>query len=381
MDYTGGRGEQGRGRGSGRGRGKGRSTSSSSQRSLNQKKDQAVLGFSCKKPVRLSHSLKPSSSAKSSKKKVDGRSEKATVTTPLLLLGAPTPEKKCSQNSSSRVKNRGVAMSVKEVVNQTRQQLQSSGVSTAQPDRNQRPQSISAPPKAPKTTDSSLPDKYAMLAEFFDSMEAATRLLRLRKANSSFCNICPQVETMTHRRFMYSHVAQMKHLLSEGMLLEKIMAHDEKTLCMKPDLKITLLYDAVLIGKDKVPKANNTLGLRKAFRTRLVEFVKAHPKGDEVPEAILPEPFNRKCQLTPPGCSPLPPMICNSLNPIKGVASSLSVHRQGDLQPSTMSSLLPKNFQRRFSERNIIAQPSLNSPFPLPEQDLDLKPLLRSLKQ
>jgi chromatin licensing and DNA replication factor 1 len=76
---------------------------------------------------------------------------------------------------------------------------------------------------------------------------------------------------------MHSHVAQMKHILPEGMLLEKIMVHDEETLCMKPDLKITLLHDAVLSGKCKVSKANNTLGLRKSFRTRLVEFVKAHP--------------------------------------------------------------------------------------------------------
>lgn len=76
---------------------------------------------------------------------------------------------------------------------------------------------------------------------------------------------------------MYNHVAQMKHILPEGLLLEKIMTHDEERLCMKPELKITVLHDAVLSGKSKVSKANNTLGLRKAFRTRLMEFVKAHP--------------------------------------------------------------------------------------------------------
>lgn len=155
MDGTGGRRQQGEGTGRGKGTctstGRGRSTSSSSsQRSLNQKKDQAVLGFPCKKPVRISKSLK---------KQIDGRSEKATGRTPSLLLGAPTPEKKCSENSSSRVKNRGVAMSVKEVANQTRKLLQSSNDSTARPKRNLRQKSISAPPKAPKTTDFSLPDK------------------------------------------------------------------------------------------------------------------------------------------------------------------------------------------------------------------------------
>lgn len=366
MDRTGCNVEQGRGRG------RGRSTSSSSSQS--QKKDQAVLGFPCKKPVRLSRSLKPRSSEKSSKTQIDGRSEKVTAGNRSLLLGAPTPEKKCNR-SSSRVKNRGVAMSVKEVVNQARQQLQSSNDFKAHANRNQRSMSISAPLEATKTTDFSLPDKHAMLAEFFNSMEAAIRLLRLRKTISSFCNICPQVETMTRKRFMYSHVAQMKHILPEGMLLEKIMAHDEKTLCMKPDLKITLLHDAVLSGKDKVSKANDTLGLRKAFRMRLLEFAEAHPKGDDVPEAILPEPFNRKCHLTSAGCSPLPPIICNSLSSARGVVSSPPDHHQGEPQPSMMSSLLPKNFQRRFSQRNSTAQPSVNSPFPVPEQEPDLNPL------
>lgn len=50
-------------------------------------------------------------------------------------------------------------MSVKEVANQTRKLLQSSNDSTARPKRNLRQKSISAPPKAPKTTDFSLPDK------------------------------------------------------------------------------------------------------------------------------------------------------------------------------------------------------------------------------
>lgn len=153
MDGTGGRRQQGKGTGRGKGTctgtgkgtgtGRGRSTSfSSSQRSLNQKKDPAVLGFPCKKPVRIGQSLK---------KQIDGRSEKATGRTPSLLLGAHMPEKKCSENSSSRVKNKGVAMSVKEVANHSRKLLQSSNDSTARPKRNQRQKSISAPPNAPKT--------------------------------------------------------------------------------------------------------------------------------------------------------------------------------------------------------------------------------------
>jgi hypothetical protein len=364
MDCAGGKGARGRGRGR---------SKYSSQRSVNHnEKNQEVLGFPCKKPVRVNDSLKPAF-AESSKNEINGRSEKAAATSPS-LLGAPTPEKKNSQISSSRVKNRGVAMSIKEVVNQAKQQLLSSSGSTAQPNTIQQSESISIHPKTPNPTNFKLPDKYAMLAEFFDSMEAAIRLLRLRKANSSFHNICPQVETMTHKRFIYSHVAQMKHIFPEGMLLEKTMVHDEKTLCMKPDLKITLLHDAVASGKDKASKGNNTLGLRKAFHTRLVEFVKVYPKGDDVPEAILPEPFNRKCQLTSPGSSPLPPMIGNSLSPARGAASGLPDNHQGESKPSMMSSLLPKNFQRRFSQRTLTPQPSVDSSFPVPKQDPILKP-------
>ena len=80
------------------------------------------------------------------------------------------------------------------------------------------------------------------------------------------------------KRFMY-HLAQMKHIFPEGLLLEKTMTLDEKTLCMNPDLKITLLHDVVLSGKDKASKGNNTLGWRKSFHTCLVAFVKDCPKA------------------------------------------------------------------------------------------------------
>ena len=146
-------------------------------------------------------------------------------------------------------------------------------------------------------------------------------------------------------------------------------------LTVKLDLKITLLHDVVLSGKDKVSKANDTLGLRKSFHMHLLDFAEAHPKGDDVPGVILPEPFNRKFQLISTGFSPLPPIICNRLSLARGVVSSPPDHHQGESQPSMMSSLLPKNFQRRFSQRKSRAQPSVNSPFPMPEKEPCLNPL------
>ena len=107
----------------------------------------------------------------------------------------------------------------------------------------------------------------------------------------------------------------------------------------------------------------------------LLDFSEAHPKGIDVPEAILPEPFNRKCQLTSIGYSPLPPIIFNRLSSVRGVVSSPPDHHQGEPQTSTMSSLLPKKFQRCFYHRNSRAQPYVNSPFPMPEQEPYLNPL------
>jgi hypothetical protein len=68
-------------------------------------------------------------------------------------------------------------------------------------------------------------------------------------------------------------------------------------------------------------------------------------------------------------------MICNSLSPARGVASDPPDHHQEDPKPSMMSSLLPKSFQRRFSQRNFTAQPSANPPLSVREQVPDLKPL------
>ena len=107
----------------------------------------------------------------------------------------------------------------------------------------------------------------------------------------------------------------------------------------------------------------------------LLDFAEAHPKGDDVLEAILLKPFNRKCQLTSVVCSPLPPIIFNLLSSVRGVVSSPPDHHQGEPQPSTMSSLLPKKFQRRFSQRKSTAQPYVNSSFPMSEQELNLNPL------
>ncbi|XAR73267.1 hypothetical protein NMG60_11007180 [Bertholletia excelsa] len=112
---------------------------------------------------------------------------------------------------------------------------------------------------------------------------------------STFTNICPKVEYLTDRRFTYAHLAQLKHILPEVFEMKKILIHDEKTSCMKPDIHIKLNIDAINSGvehNDGKQKLSGNLIMRKVFRARLLESFKAHPEG-KVPEAVLPEPFNQ----------------------------------------------------------------------------------------
>eukprot|EP01018_Ginkgo_biloba_P011733 Gb_04601 [translate_table: standard] len=352
-----------------------------------QKKHQSVLAFPCKKPIRLSPPLQkhhPAAKASKNKKADQGKTkdQKSMEKNPSPSFASLTPEKKSVPAMPGRF-----IMSIKQLVRKTKdlqgskQSASVTGNSTAQDvlesiDLDSSPlpadnlNAVEA--KTPKAADFELPEKYAMLGEFFDSMESAIRLLRLRKQICSFCNICPQVEHLTHKRFMYSHVAQMKYILPEVIQVEKILSHDEKSLCMKPDLKITFLLNALPCSKDGRVASNsniNTSVLRKMFRRRLLEFVTTHPKGDDVPEEILPEPFNRK-KTTIPNTS-VHPLESAISSPSKTAACSLSIE-QRDSQDPIVSSLFPKSFQRCFSQRTVIPEAAPKSSC-ISEQDQTLK--------
>lgn len=60
-------------------------------------------------------------------------------------------------------------------------------------------------------------------------------------------------------------------------MLEKILQHDERTSCMRPEIRITLDVEAIRTkGKSKSHSGN--LQLRKVFRSRLLDFFKSHPE-------------------------------------------------------------------------------------------------------
>ncbi|XP_028071886.1 CDT1-like protein a, chloroplastic isoform X4 [Camellia sinensis] len=187
-----------------------------------------------------------------------------------------TPEK--PPNPPSRVRNRRTAASVEEMRD----------VASERPIPDQdRPYQY----EKSGSDDVNLPEKYEILGKFFNSLDCSIRLLRLRGSMSTFTNICPKVERLTDRRFSHGHLAQLKFILPEVIEIKKVLVHDERTCCMKPDLHVTMNVDAIK-NEGMMKLASGNSHMRKVFQGRLLDFFKAHHEG-EVPEGTLPEPFNQ----------------------------------------------------------------------------------------
>ncbi|KAK9145087.1 hypothetical protein Sjap_004990 [Stephania japonica] len=224
-----------------------------------------------------------------------------------------TPEKPL--RPPQRLRNRSAALSLKDVRTAALGLRRSGRVSSLDPPEStvsQRNGSRSSSNLAAKSRKPPirLPEKYEILGEFFDRMESSIRLLQAKRRTRTFTNIGKGVECMMDslgsywvcfgfrlqtRRFTHTHLAQMKHILPEVIEIEKVLSCDEQTLCMKPDLQITLQGDA-LESKVEEKKGSGYTDLRKVFRSRLSEFYKAHPEVDDIPEEPLPEPFNQSKQ-------------------------------------------------------------------------------------
>ncbi|CAN6544995.1 unnamed protein product [Malus baccata var. baccata] len=137
-----------------------------------------------------------------------------------------------------------------------------------------------------------LPEKYEILSEFFDCLDASIRLLRLRGLMPSFTNLRPKIECLTDRRFTISHLAQLKVVLPEVIEITKVLVKDERTSDMKPDLRVTMNVDAVENDNKLKSEGGGHMHLRRAFRHRLGDISKSHPEGYEIPEETLPPPLN-----------------------------------------------------------------------------------------
>uniref|UniRef100_A0ACD5UF12 Uncharacterized protein n=1 Tax=Avena sativa TaxID=4498 RepID=A0ACD5UF12_AVESA len=185
-----------------------------------------------------------------------------------------------------------------------------------------------------------LPESYEKLCEFFNCFESSTRLLRMKGSKATFPNICASVQNLADRRFTYGNLAQLKYIMPEAIVINKILLRDEKTCCMKPDLQVNLLTDAV---EDTAMQKGETRysALRRMFRQRVVDFFRNHPEGDDIPEHELPHPFTQ----TKPSVAQITPRVVSEA---VSVVPSPSLVEQ---QPVGISHMSP-SFKRRFSQRS-----------------------------
>lgn len=140
-------------------------------------------------------------------------------------------------------------------------------------------------------------------------MDSSIRLLRLKGSTPSFTNVSRKIECLTDRydfsvfacsdlvlynlykvlcfsdcgfcelfrRFTHAHLAQLKFILPEAVVIEKILVLDERNSCMKPDLHVTIDPAAVESAAKGLPQSGN-VSLRRMFRDRLRDFCKSHPE-------------------------------------------------------------------------------------------------------
>lgn len=94
------------------------------------------------------------------------------------------------------------------------------------------------------------------------------------------CYVC------AYRRFTYGHLAQLKYILPEAIVIKKVLLRDEATSCMKPELHVTLQVDSF---EDEVMRKgeNGYSVLRRVFRERLEDFSKRHPEVTKICSSFI----------------------------------------------------------------------------------------------
>ncbi|KAA8550765.1 hypothetical protein F0562_002449 [Nyssa sinensis] len=274
-----------------------------------------------------------------------------------------TPEK--PTNLPRRLRNRRTVMSVKEVrqVAEEIQKLDQERPIRSDPISSARQQMASWPGetrlrKSKKVAGSmKLPEKYDILGKFFDSLDSSIRLIRLKGSMPTFTNISPKIECLTDRRFSQSHLAQLKYILPEAIEIKKVLTLDDQTNCMKPDLHVMLNVSA--IGNDgKLETDSGNSHVRKVFRARLLDFIKAHPEGDEVPEEMLPEPFNQSkkdmhAEHKPAAASHLSRTFQRHFSQKVSSDEAVNINQQPSimpLEPSVLSDSVPQHAQNSSKE-------------------------------
>ncbi|KAL4369264.1 hypothetical protein GQ457_05G003240 [Hibiscus cannabinus] len=214
---------------------------------------------------------------------------------------------------------------------------------------------VSPSPKISGADADTLPEKYGILCGFFNGLDSAIRLLKLKGSMPTFTNICPKVECLTDRRFSHGHLAQLKRILPEAIEIKRMLIFDVRTSCMKPELHVSIIVNAIDCG-DEFESETKNLNLRRVFRARLADYFKAHPEGWEIPEEDLPEPFNRSkrntqwsmiTQILKSEAQPLPSGRTHSNSKL---AVETLVDAVDDRLP-VVASHVSQSFRKRFSRK------------------------------
>ncbi|XP_065858985.1 CDT1-like protein a, chloroplastic [Euphorbia lathyris] len=276
------------------------------------------------------------------------------------LIATQTPDKPPAK-LPPRLRNRRVALSVKDV-REVAQGIRD-GLDQKQADlvaKSARRQISSSPDDSTSVACKSesaaagepakLPAKYEMLGEFFDCLDSSIRLLRLKRSISSLTNISRKIECLSDRRFSHRHLAQLKYIMPEVIEAKRVLVLDERTSCMKPELHVSINVDAIEFDGNLQSTSRN-LQLRKIFRSRIADFYKAHPQGDEIPEELLPEPFNRSNQAQDPNSS-----SSTETSTDAHVGPSHKAPLPEKQQPA-VASHFSRCFRRHFSQRSTPIEP------------------------
>ncbi|KEH26899.1 putative winged helix-turn-helix DNA-binding domain, CDT1 Geminin-binding domain-containing protein [Medicago truncatula] len=204
-----------------------------------------------------------------------------------------------------------------------------------------------------KDSNTQLPEKYKNIGDLFSDMSCALRLLHLRKKSPTFQNICNKVEVLAKRNFSYAHLAQMKYILPKGIEIEKVVVVDKKSLCMKPDLKITLVFDVV----EDHSEQSADLALIRYFNSKLINFFNLHPEVTDIPEAALPEPFSQR---------PYNLIFKDGTVNLSKELSSTS----NEIELSLNNLHLSPSFKRHFSQKNVANETELVQSFSSSENSM-----------
>lgn len=184
---------------------------------------------------------------------------------------------------------------------------------------------------------SELPENFRTLLELFVRMVCSLRLLSLRKKPPTFKHISSQIEVQTGRKFLYGDLAKIIYILPEVVHIDKICVHDEKTCCVKPDLKVTLHLDAL----EDDHEHSVFIRVSNVFQAKLIDLFVKHPEECDIPEAILPEPFMGSTLTVRPDSDSLP------------VSTALPPDETTELLES---SHLAPSFSSRFSVKAVVPE-------------------------